>query len=387
MGPRGSGDRGSPLDGDCGGCDSGTRCIVSRRALASLVALVAALEAGCAPHVRLAPAAEFRACAAVIDAAGQAARERVAWLRPDDGDDRRTLDAWCEGVGPAVAAGTAAHDGVGPASRLAILTWNARVGGGDLPRLVQDLRGGVLTGGRPVEHFVLLVQEAFRTGPSVPGMPRDPRVVPKRIAPGTQGAPRVDIVSTAGRLGLALYYVPSMRNGRGDTPATREDRGNAILSTLPLSDLQAFELPFERQRRVVIAARVTGTRPSGEPWAVRVVNVHLENRAGASRLWLRSGAARARQAAALVEQLPTDLPLVLGGDLNTWMGSSEPALATIRRAFPAGAETLTGPTFAGGLRLDYLFDRIPPGWSMRQQLVSDRFASDHHPILGELRIP
>ena len=43
-----------------------------------------------------------------------------------------------------------------------------------------------------------------------------------------------------------------MRNGR--PPQTDEDRGNAILSTEPLADLTAIELPFEQQRRVAVAA-------------------------------------------------------------------------------------------------------------------------------------
>ena len=42
---------------------------------------------------------------------------------------------------------------------------------------------------------------------------------------------RDDVVEAAHALGLNLRYVPSMRNG-----AERSDRGNAILSDLPLSD-------------------------------------------------------------------------------------------------------------------------------------------------------
>jgi hypothetical protein len=41
---------------------------------------------------------------------------------------------------------------------------------------------------------------------------------------------RDDIVTVAGRLRLAAFYVPSMRNGE---PRVTTERGNAILSTLP----------------------------------------------------------------------------------------------------------------------------------------------------------
>ncbi|MEN3339278.1 MAG: hypothetical protein V7647_2954, partial [Acidobacteriota bacterium] len=63
------------------------------------------------------------------------------------------------------------------------------------------------------------------------------------------------IEPVAAALGLSLYYVPSMRNGGA---APHEDRGNAILSSLPLTDLAAYELPFERQRRVALGATIAG---------------------------------------------------------------------------------------------------------------------------------
>ena len=82
--------------------------------------------------------------------------------------------------------------------------------------------------------------------------------IQKKLAtrqPRVTGHERIDIVEAAGRLGLSLVYVPSMRNGSD----TDEDRGNAILSTEPLSDVAAVELPFERQRRVAIDAAVSVT--------------------------------------------------------------------------------------------------------------------------------
>jgi endonuclease/exonuclease/phosphatase family metal-dependent hydrolase len=104
-----------------------------------------------------------------------------------------------------------------------------------------------------------------------------------------------------------------MRNGGSpDDPA--EDRGNAILSTLPLSEPVAVELPGERQRRVVIIAKAA---------TISIAVVHLDALGGARRLrlfwtpWMRDW--QVRYAAAV---LP-DGPLVIGGDLNTWHGRDD----------------------------------------------------------------
>jgi endonuclease/exonuclease/phosphatase family metal-dependent hydrolase len=360
---------------------------VSRNAAVALLVLVVSIASvGCAAPVRLAPVAEPRACRSAVDGTGRPAGLSVSWLGPDHAPDRQALDAWCEAVGPAVIVEAAAPGAAVGADAIAVVTWNARVGGGDLERLVQALRAGALTDGRPVDQVVLLVQEAYRAGTLVPALPPG-RPVPARIAPVPRTGARIDVLDAAERLGLHLYYVPSMRNGRGAAAGAGEDRGNAILSSLPLSHYEAFELPFERQRRVAIAAQVSGVTAGGDPWRLRVVNVHLDNRAGAKRLWVRSAAARANQAEALVDRLPIDLPLVLGGDLNTWLGNSEPALRIIRQALPSRTGRVDArATFAAGLRLDFLFDRVPDGWRLDQRRIDDRFASDHHPVLGELRI-
>jgi hypothetical protein len=65
--------------------------------------------------------------------------------------------------------------------------------------------------------------------------------VPSAIRPGRPG---LDVVALAKKYDLSLAYVPSMRNGSATDPLEREDRGNAILSTEPLSDARAIELPF-----------------------------------------------------------------------------------------------------------------------------------------------
>src|SRR5205823_6419677 len=124
---------------------------------------------------------------------------------------------------------------------------------------------------------------------------------------------------------------------RVQTSGLPEDRGMAILSTLPLSDLQVIELPFERQRRIALSVTLSGRTSARAAWRLRAANVQLDT----SLAWTRGGpiAARRRQAEALIEALAAEdrddavqagrdatLPIVLGGDFNTWLGDKEPAV-------------------------------------------------------------
>jgi endonuclease/exonuclease/phosphatase family metal-dependent hydrolase len=117
--------------------------------------------------------------------------------------------------------------------------------------------------------------EAVRVGAEV-------RRYPDRMRPPggirAHGRER-DVGALATRLHLHSVYVPSMRNGRLFPSDAREDRGNAILSTWPLDDLRAIELPFGRQRHVGVAARVMV--PGLPP--LRVMTVHLDPAAIAPR--------------------------------------------------------------------------------------------------------
>jgi endonuclease/exonuclease/phosphatase family metal-dependent hydrolase len=194
---------------------------------------------------------------------------------------------------------------------------------------------------------------------------------------------REEIQSAARHLGLHAYYVPSMRNGA--PAASAEDRGNAILSTLPLSGLTAIELPFERQRRVAVAATVSGVTHSGSPWKVRVVSAHLDNMVGAHRLWIAGGEfGRSRQARGLVAALHDEGPLVLGADLNTWFGFHDGAYRTAAAAFPGTAVTDRRGTFHGMLRLDHLFFRLGQGWHAGFTRAESAYGSDHFPLVGEV---
>jgi endonuclease/exonuclease/phosphatase family metal-dependent hydrolase len=184
--------------------------------------------------------------------------------------------------------------------------------------------------------------------------------------------------------GLAVLYVPSMRNGIESSDP--EDRGNAIVSTLTLHEPVVVELPLEHQRRVAAIAVVEGRTRTGSPWRLRVADVHFD-----TALAIAHGgpfAARRRQADALVgalaESSDATMATVLAGDFNAWLGAREPALDLLRRAFPETPEAAGKPTWVGPLgvhaTLDHVFVRGPVV-SSRVQRLPDRFGSDHYPLL------
>ena len=293
----------------------------------------------------------------------------------------------CNAVGPAVYAAPV-RDDLPPqvaVDTLTLLSWNVHVGGGDIIEIVKALRSGRLTGGEPVRDFVILVQEAFRTGAAVPNRPVG-IPVPRRIEAFPPHGPRQDIVEVARALRLGVFYVPSMRNGT-DEGLTAEDRGNAILSTLPLVNVAAIELPFERQRRIAASATVRGVDTAGNPWQLRLVSAHLNATASLRRLWVFSSAVRGRQAKHLANVLASeDVPTVIGSDLNSWAGGpSEPAYTELRARFPQTSLVVGQPTFRGGRMLDYVFLRVPPVWVRQLRAIDNFFGSDHRPLIGSLQ--
>jgi endonuclease/exonuclease/phosphatase family metal-dependent hydrolase len=298
----------------------------------------------------------------------------VRWLSPAVSGDQDALARWRLAVGPPVAR-PRGSPAPAAAAEVIVVSWNIANGSGDAVRFVRTLPPGA--------PLVLLLQEAYRGGPEVPAaLAADARFA-GRLG-GAEAAPHAqEIESVASALGLNLYYVPSMRNGGRESD---EDRGNAILSNLPLTDLLAVELPFERQRRVAIAATVHGTRPGGSPWRLRVASVHLDNMGGIKRAWIGGEYGRTRQARALLQVFGGAEPTVVGGDFNTWFGFSEPAYAETVRAFPDTRVSDARPTFRGLLRLDHLFFRLEPGWRGEFRRAEDRFGSDHFPLIGSLRL-
>lgn len=301
------------------------------------------------------------------------------------------MSRWCETVGPIFFQPRPAAAATEPIDRVAIVSWNVHEGGGDVDELIRMLRRGELTGGEAVSHFVLLLQEATRRDRAVPA--RVPRgyPVPRAIAP-RRGLRDADIRRFADA-GYAVLYAPSMRNGLARTPDSAEDRGNAIVSPLPLADPRVIELPLERQRRVVAAAAIDGRTTSGVPWRLDLVNVHLDT----ALALLHGGpfAARRRQAAALIDALRLPEretngggPTVLAGDLNTWRGDGEAAVRLLARAFPDTPAAARVSTWRGPLGVHAALDHIFVRGAVAASPViraPDRLGSDHFPLLTVLR--
>lgn len=227
---------------------------------------------------------------------------------------------------------------------LAVVTWNMHAGRGDLPRLVSDLAAGRLTG-QPVADYALLLQEVVEGGSS-------------------------DVLMLARARGLSALYTPVHS-------INRHVRGNAILATRQLVNGRPIALPRVRQPRAAVAATVeiAGHR-------LFLVSAHLENRVS----WLQGGVlsdrGRGRQAAALLQSLPTAEHGVLGGDLNTWLGPNEPAWRDLARRFTDTPADRLEPTFWDRLTLDHLFFDLPAGWRAARHVIHDSYGSDHHPVLG-----
>jgi endonuclease/exonuclease/phosphatase family metal-dependent hydrolase len=259
------------------------------------------------------------------------------------------------------------------------VSWNVHVGGGDIDRFVSDLRDGRLTQGRIPAGFVLLLQEAVRSEGVPDVLPAAARAA-GWIGDGDRDAIRIE--QAARRQRLSLFYAPSMRNGASTDRHPPSDRGNAVLSTAPLSDPQAIELPGDGQRRVALTATAHFT-VDGRVVPIAVGAAHLSTKGPPSTLWVFGAAGLRRvQARSLAGALP-DTPMVLGADLNTWLaGPDEPAARDLLRLFPATPRGRREPTAAGGLVLDYLFFRPPVGWQGRLTRAPERYGSDHYPLIG-----
>jgi endonuclease/exonuclease/phosphatase family metal-dependent hydrolase len=293
----------------------------------------------------------------------------MTWTLPDGSVDRAALDRWCAAVGPAVVEPFALPPDRFPSS-VTVVTWNTHAGAGDIGALIGELRRGALTG-TPVDDFVILLQEAVRRGADVPTPVPTGAATAGRIAFDKES---FDVVEAARSARLNLVYVPSMRNG-----TEAEDRGNAVLTTLPIGAVEGIELPFGRQRRVAIA--VTLAPHGGDP-AFRVVDAHFDT---ALRFGVGGPAAwRRRQADALLDAIQeSPMPTVVGGDFNTWWGNDEPAVDDLLRAFPAAKDRVRGETWRGPLaaraRLDHMF---ASGWDgpLDVRRAARRFGSDHYPL-------
>lgn len=315
-----------------------------------------------------------------VDAAG------VRWYRATGERDRELAAQWCAVVGgpvieldPETPSPAWAHG-----ATLDVLSWNMNIGGGDLYRMLRDRTGLDCTAASvrgPSRPFVVLLQEVWRYSANLPEAPPS-RFIPWTIDPdGSDEGP--DIVEVAERCGLALVYVPSARNGPDTDSRPHEDKGNAILSSLPLADPIALDLPLEGGRKVAVAATVSGDEGCG----LRVVSVHLDVASTLVRTVLSGNQTRVRQAMGIVDGLAraeedgydVDGTLV-GADMNTWAGN-EAALQRMREAFPESPEW-DGLDTRGGFPADHVFFRTGAGSALTvgaYARVEETYGSDHHP--------
>jgi endonuclease/exonuclease/phosphatase family metal-dependent hydrolase len=297
-------------------------------------------------------------------------------------DGQRRLERWRRNVGAPVAVDLVPT----PSSThsLLVLSWNVWIGRGRLADLVTQLRAGDFRqhGADPDLPLVVLLQEAFRSDNTVPATVsgRTGRVLLAGLGP------QEDVVETARSLRLNLRYAPSMRNG-----AFRSDRGNAILSSLPLEDAHAIELPLVLQRRVAVSAAVTLGSVR-----LRLVSAHLDPRGPPGHRWL-GAAGRALQAGHLAGSVHDDT-VILGADLNLARGRYERAWRLLADAGYTFGVPPTTPRWRHTyhaiprLVLDYLLIRDRHG-RVRHAKVErldehprDRgpqvFGSDHHPLIA-----
>jgi endonuclease/exonuclease/phosphatase family metal-dependent hydrolase len=303
-----------------------------------------------------------------------AADTSVRWLRLSATNERQSLDKWCAGVGPSLVVDPPATS-VAMMLPFAVVAWNTHVGAGDLDVLIADLRAGRLTA-KPVRDFVLLLQETYRSGTAVP----ETRSVlwASAIFGAGPRASRIEASRLAEGLGLSAVYVPSMRNG--PPGITAEDRGNAILATARLRDIGAFELPLERQRRVAVTAAISAQRPGHPAVPLRFVSTHFTNMV-MHHAWILSESGRLRQARALVQALPSDGPLIVGGDFNSWFGFRDAAYRELAQKLSRAGDEDRRSTF-GPLRLDHLLFRLPEGWRAQVRRADQKYGSDHYPLVA-----
>ena len=318
----------------------------------------------------------------------------IVWKNQASDDDYDNLLSWCQAVGSPVFVEPSEKEKKSSIDKLTLVSWNVHVGSGDLDQFINDLQKGNLTDGEPVKHFVMLLQEAYRQDSSVPVNIPHYANAGNNIHVTTPRGSRDDIITVARNHGLGLFYVPSMRNGRQENTNVPEDRGNAILSTIPISHPMAVELPLERQRRTAIAGNIEDISKNKMSWKIQLINVHLENRTSGLMFFRGFSIARLHQITALLKILPEEKIAVMAGDFNTWFRETrESTIKHVENFFNqlgivSKSDTHKIPRkryqlFPDRL-VDYLFFRIPENWYTEKYYVNDYYGSDHYPLITKI---
>ncbi len=386
---------------------------------ASHAVLVSLFAVGCMPTYKTSPTPHASRACPTRDSGTRV--ESVSWYFPVADDDNRELERWCRTVGPPVidSMPNGEFGTLDERDSLAIAVWNTDAGAGDLlafitTELELECSGTSSRLSHGSSHFVLLLQEALRRSNDIP--PEPPQwVIPPPVKEDPRPTPRLDVVEVAQQCGLALMYVAGARNGHAERDGKREDKGEAILSTLPLSDFIAAELPYEAARRVAVAATIHNR--SGD--SLRVSSVHFISTPPPWRVLTTANTSRLRQALALVDvhrQAELDragaagpglracypnctadssvgftISSVIAGDLNTW-SNRETTLQHLFEHFPHSPPVLGEPT-RGPFPTDHiLFRHNAQRRTHPDQIIAstyrridDPYYSDHHPIIAWFR--
>ena len=369
------------------------RCpaIVDFARLAALVALVTL--SGCMSSYEVNEPSTDR-----LECLERAEKTPILWLSPVGDGENRSLETWCRNNGPPVVKPNPAGDfSAANSDSIDILVWNVEVGDGWVTEFLDqnteiDCDGSNSTMGGNGLHFVFLTQESLRRSDDIPEDVTKGGLLP-RVGGNAHPGAILDIIQVADRCGLSLFYLPGSRNGAEKFAGLYEDKGNAILSTLPLSDFAGIELPFESVRRIVPVATVT--TPGGRQ--VRVASVHVITTPPPWRVIMTGNTARERQSLGLInglekiESVYGEISTVAAGDLNTF-SNRETSLRKLRRYFSASPPPFGKPT-RGPVQADHILfrqraffesmaDHIVPGSYER---VDELYYSDHYPVRARLR--
>jgi len=176
-----------------------------------------------------------------------------------------------------------------------------------------------------------------------------------------------DLQTLAEQTGMEVIAGPTMQRTRGDY-------GNALLTRLPVSKVERYDLSFKRREPRCLL--IVELKWQGRPLQVAVTHLGLrpgERREQVRRLCEHLAAARRN-------------PLVLMGDFNEWFIWGRP-LRWLQRRFGAIRSSATFPANWPLLQLDHILvephDCLVRKRAYRTQVSQS--ASDHLPLVAELR--
>ena len=211
----------------------------------------------------------------------------------------------------------------------------------------------------------------------------EPDIVALQEARMGRGRNGVDQASTVARyLGMDLEFEPTFS-------VFGEQFGLAILSARPMRRLKAGSLPTLPNRRSLGARKALWASVELGGGAINIVNTHLS---------LLSRRERLLQAETLLGShwlggCENDAPAVLLGDLNTGSGSGAyQAFAGVMQDVQLASDLPLQATFHTRLpvrRIDHIF--VSPSIAVlhaeARRTPLARLASDHLPLVADLRLP